>query len=132
LFYFFSYLTFLFLHHHSRMLDLKYFHFQKLSISNCINRKQVLNKLFELIFFSIFCLDHWKEEFWEDDLLYYRCIDYRNDGVVLQPFLVDPLTGGQVGDRRVSSQVFKCTEGGFYNTPVKFRNCAPKRKIKTK
>ena len=31
--------------------------------------------------------------------------------------------------RRVWNERYKCTEKGIYNTPVKFRHCAPKREL---
>ena len=69
----------------------------------------------------------WNQKFWEDQKLYYKCEDSRNEGVVTQPHLVDPLTGGQVGDKRKTTLEYKCTEDSSYNTPLLFPNCAPKR-----
>jgi hypothetical protein len=39
------------------------------------------------------------EELWEDDPLFYKCLDPKNEGVVMNPAL------GDIGDRRITSQV---------------------------
>ena len=69
----------------------------------------------------------WDQKFWEDERVYYKCEDSRNEGVVTQPHLVGP-DGGQVGDKRKTTLEFKCTADSSYNTPLEFPNCAPKRK----
>ena len=74
----------------------------------------------------------WEQKFWEDEIVYYVCEDPRNEGVVIQPHLIDPLTGGQVGDKRKTTLEYKCTEDSSYNTPLLFPNCAPKREYTPK
>ena len=69
----------------------------------------------------------WDQKFWEDERVYYKCLDSRNEGVVTQPHLVSP-NGTQVGDKRKTTLEFKCTADSSYNTPLEFPNCAPKRK----
>ena len=93
-----------------------------------VHRTYSYTRLLQILFIYYCFSGVWDQVYWEDDPLYYRCIDPKNEGVVTQPHLRGP-TGGEVGDRRVTSQVFKCTEEGYYNTPVQFRNCAPKRKL---
>ena len=68
----------------------------------------------------------WDQKFWEDERVYYKCLDSRNEGVVTQPHLVSP-NGTQVGDKRKTTMEFKCTADSSYNTPLEFPNCAPKR-----
>lgn len=56
-------------------------------------------------------VDRWREAFWEDDEdLWYKCIDKKNEGVVVEPH--QGPDGGQVGggDRRVWNERYKCTE----------------------
>ena len=63
--------------------------------------------------------------FWEDQRVWYKCIDERNEGIILEQAKEGQ---EQFGDKKKTSLEYQCLETGEFNLPIgQFPGCAPKR-----
>ena len=79
------------------------------------------------------------KKFWEDQKLWYKCIDEKNEGIIVEKgsqvkglnvlSISNAIFHDKWGDKRKTSQDYVCQENGEFNLPIKdFPKCAPKRK----
>ena len=63
--------------------------------------------------------------FWEDQKVWYKCIDEKNEGIILEAAKPGQV---QYGDKKRTFLEYQCLETGEFNLPIKkFPGCAPKR-----
>ena len=88
----------------------------------------VVSLMLHLLYFTLSYVqgDKLNKVFWEDQKVWYKCIDERNEGIILEQAKPGQ---EQFGDKKKTSLDYQCLETGEFNLPIKnFPGCAPKRK----